>query len=90
MGFRDVAFLLSRANFLTTFLTNCGRGDDLRTTTCFRTVVGCKQGHAPCEILLFHQSLFLCQLNFMEITRLLQNGGDIWSPSLLGILLDLK
>ena len=25
------------------------------------------QGHAPCKIILLQQSLFLCQLNFMEI-----------------------
>ena len=28
-----------------------------------------KQGHAPCNILLLHQGLFLCQLNFMEMIQ---------------------
>ena len=44
MGFQDVAFIPSRASFSTTFL---------------RTVVGRKQGHAPCDVLLPQQSLFL-------------------------------
>ena len=70
MGFQDVAFLPSRASFSTTFLKSYGRGESLVTTTCLKTVVGGKQGHAPCKILLLQQSLFLCQLNFLEITRL--------------------
>ena len=72
MGFGDVVFLPSRASFCITFLKNCGRGEGLMATTCLRTVVGGKQGLAPCDILLLQQSLFLCQLNFMEIIRLLQ------------------
>ena len=28
----------------------CGRGEGLRTTSCLRTVVGVKQGHAPCNL----------------------------------------
>ena len=48
MGFQDVAFLSSRAGFSTTFLNNCGRGESFVTTTCTKTVVGVKQGHAPC------------------------------------------
>ena len=71
MGSHDVAFLPSKASFSTTFLTNGGRGEGLRTTTCLRTVVRGKQVHAPCKMLLLRQSLFLCQSNFMEITRLL-------------------
>ena len=69
MSFQHVAFLPSRASFHTTFLKNCGRGERLRTTTCLGTVVGGKQGHAPCRILLLQLSPFLCQLNFFEITR---------------------
>ena len=34
------------------------------------TVFGGKQGHALCKIFLLQQILFLCQLNFIEITRL--------------------
>ena len=37
---------------------------------CLKAVVGGKQGHAPCKILLFQQALFLCPSNFMEIIRL--------------------
>ena len=49
VGFQDVAFLPSLACFFpTTFLEYCGRGEFLGTTTCFKTVVGGKQGHAPC------------------------------------------
>ena len=58
--------------FSTTFLKNCGRGEGLGTTTCPITVIGGRQGHAPSEILLPQQSLFLCQFNFMEIMRLIQ------------------
>ena len=60
MGFHDVAFLSSRASFSTTFLTNCGSGERLWTTTCLTTGVGGKQGHAPCKMLSLQQNLFLC------------------------------
>ena len=43
MSFQDVAFLPSRARF---------------STICLKTVVGGKQGNAPCKILLLQQSLF--------------------------------
>ena len=65
MGFLDVALLPSRAGYSTAFVEDCGRGEYLGTTTCLRTVVGGKQGHAPCQIRTLQQSLFLCQLNFM-------------------------
>ena len=51
MAFQDVVFLSSRAIVTTTFLIDCGRVECLRKT-CVRNVVGCKQGHAPCQILL--------------------------------------
>ena len=70
MGVQDVAFLPFPSWFSTT--KNCGRGDGLRTTTYLTTVVRDKQGHAPCWILSLQQSLFLSQLNFMEILRLSQ------------------
>ena len=69
---KDVAFPPSRLSFPATFLKNCGRGESLRTTTCLKTVVGGKQGHATCKIFALQQSLFLCQLNFMEIIRLIE------------------
>ena len=72
-GFQDVAFLSSWVSFPAIFLTNSGKGEGLRTTTYLKTVVGGRQGHAPCKILLLQQSLFLCQLNFMEIIRLSQS-----------------
>ena len=58
MGFQDVAFLSSRASCFTTFLKYCGRRIGLGTTTCLKTVVGGKQGHAPCKILLLHKASF--------------------------------
>ena len=57
MGVQDVAFLLSRASFVTTFLKDCGRGESLATTTCLNTVVGGKQGHALCKVLLLQQGI---------------------------------
>ena len=71
MRFQDVAFLLSRAGFYT-FLNNCGGGERLVTTTCLKSMVGGKQGHVPCKILLLQQNLFLSQLCFMEFIRLSQ------------------
>ena len=53
--------------FSTTFLTNCGRSESLETTTCPKTVVGGKQGYAPCKVFLLQQSFFLCQLNFRDL-----------------------
>ena len=70
MGFPDVTFLPTPTRIYTMFFTNRGRGEGLGTTKCLRTVVGGKQGHAPCRILSSQQSLFLCQLNFMVIITL--------------------
>ena len=39
MGFQDVAFLPSRANFSTTFVKICGRDEVLRTVTYLTPVV---------------------------------------------------
>ena len=50
MGFHDVAFL--------PYLSSCGRGESFGAITCFISVVGGKQGHAPCDILLLQLSLF--------------------------------
>ena len=72
MGFQDVEFQPSRASFSTMFLKICGRGESLVTITCLNTVVVGWQGHALCKMFLLQQSLLLCQLNFMEIIRLLQ------------------
>ena len=58
IGFQDVVFMPSSASFSTTSLKNCGRGESFRITTCLYTVVGGKQGHASCIILLFQQCLF--------------------------------
>ena len=46
----------SWAALSTTFLKKYGTVESLVTTTCHETVVGGKQGHAPCKILLLHQS----------------------------------
>ena len=76
MGFQDVSFLPSKASFSTTFPKNCNTGESLRTTTYNKTVVGGKQGHAPCKILLVQQILFSCQLNLMEIIKLSESWGE--------------
>ena len=52
MSLQDVAFLPSRASFSTTFSKNSGIGGNLVFTTCHKTVVRGKQGHALCKILL--------------------------------------
>ena len=70
IGFLNVLCLLSRASFSTIFNNNCGRDEILGTTTCHKSVVGGKQGHAPCKIQLLQQILFLCQLHLIEIMRL--------------------
>ena len=59
MSFHDVAFLLSRASFSTTFDKSYCRGDSLANTTCDKTVAGGKQGYLPCMILLLHKASFL-------------------------------
>ena len=52
---QELALLLQRASFTTTFLKNCGRGERLITTTCPKAVVVGKQGNTPCKIILPHQ-----------------------------------
>ena len=49
ISLQDVAFLLSRASFSTTFYNNCGKNECLWTTTYLKTVIRCMQGHAPCK-----------------------------------------
>ena len=56
LALQDVVFLPSKASFSTTFLLNCGASKSLRATTCLKTVVGGKQGHAPCKIPYLQQS----------------------------------
>ena len=58
MGFQDVEFLPPGASFTPHFIKNSGRGESLRTATCSKTVVGGKQGQAPCRILSLKQSFF--------------------------------
>ena len=67
MCFVDVAFLPPRASFSTTFPKNCGRGGNLGTTTCLKNVVGGKQGHAPCRILLLQKKHLFVSVNFHEV-----------------------
>ena len=67
MVFHNVMFLPSEASFSTTFLKNDGRGECLWTATCLKIMVGGRQWDDPCEILSLQQSLFLCNLNFLEI-----------------------
>ena len=70
MDFHGVAFMLSRASFSSTFPKDCGRGEGLWATTCLKTVVRGKCGHASCNILFSIEPLFLCQSNVMEMIRL--------------------
>ena len=67
MSFQDIVFQPLRY-----FSKHCGRSESPRTATCLETVVGGKQGHATCKILLLLQSLFLCHSKLMKILRLLQ------------------
>ena len=46
------------------FFLNRGCGENLGTTTCAKTVVGGKQGHAPCRILSLRQNLFCMSIEF--------------------------
>ena len=89
-GFQDVALLISQTSFSSTFLTCCGRGERLRTTTCLQTVVGGKQGHALCKILSLQQILFLVSFEFHRDHKTVIKFKWIWPPSVLMILLDLK
>ena len=59
--------------FYTIFHKNCGRGESLGTTTYHKTVVGGKQGHALCKILLPQQSLFApveCHEDHKTVTKM--------------------
>ena len=56
MGFQDVAFLPSPASFPPLYLKSSVRGESLGTATCYKTVVGGKQGYTPSKILLLLQS----------------------------------
>ena len=88
IGVQDAAFLPSRANFFTTFLENCGRGEYLGATACLKTVVGVSRGMLPVKYFCSNEA-FLCRLNFVEIIRITKLGR-IWSPSVLLILQDLR
>ena len=65
----DVVFLPTEATFPPHF-PKIVVEVSIWTTTCHKTVVGGKRGHAPSEIHSLQQILFLCQLNFIEITRM--------------------
>ena len=58
MRFQQVAFL-PLGSFDTIFLESYHRGECLVTATCLRAVVGCKQRHAFCKILLLEQIPFV-------------------------------
>ena len=63
-GFLDVAFLPSRAIFTPHF---CGIVVEMKVVrpAHLESVVGDKQGHATCKILLLQQSVFLCHSNLI-------------------------
>ena len=58
MSFNDVAFVPSRATFAATFLKNCGVGENLRTTTCIKTVVGVSKGVLPVKYFRSNKASF--------------------------------
>ena len=64
MGFNDVASMPSQSSFSTTVPKSCDRSESLRITTCSKTVVAGKQGHAPCILLLLQQ----CFLRISQIS----------------------
>ena len=69
MHFQDVVFLPPPppATF-STFRKKCGRGESLRTPKCRKTVVGGKQRHVPCKILLLQQvEVNLTTISFGDI-----------------------
>ena len=58
------------------FLKNCGRGENFRTTTCLKTVVGGMQGHAPCKAHLLHIAFFMSvklHVDHKSVTKMRQN-----------------
>ena len=58
MGFHDVAILPIQANFDTTFLKHCGRGESPVTTTCVKTVVVVSKGMLPVRYLFSSKASF--------------------------------
>ena len=58
ISFQDVASIPPTASFCISFITNCGRGYALGTTTCLETVVGVMQGHAPVKYLCSNEFSF--------------------------------
>ena len=44
---RGAFWVFSGCRVSAKFIKNCGRGEGLETTTCFKTVDWGKQGHAP-------------------------------------------
>ena len=69
MGFHNVAYLPFRASFCTTFLINCDRSENLRTTTCLKIVAGVNKGMLPVKYFINNKPSFWCHLNFIEIAR---------------------
>ena len=67
IGFQDVASLPFQADLYVTLLNNCGRGEGLRTATWLMTVVGGKQGHAPCKMLRSKEFSMFCSVNIISV-----------------------
>ena len=72
-GFQDVAVLLTRASFYTTFLINCGMGESVVTTTCDNTVVGVSKGVLHVKYFCSNKASILSKRHFMEFTGLSGN-----------------
>ena len=58
MGFHYVEFLPPPARFCTTFLNKFGRGENLRTTTCLKTVAGVSKGMHPVKYFHLNKASF--------------------------------
>ena len=85
MGFQDSVSALP-SYFFTTFLKKFYRGESLWTTTCFITVVGGKQGYAPCRVLLLHKASFCVSRMSMKSHGCHENEVSPGHPHFWGYL----
>ena len=58
IGLQDVAFQPFRASYYTTFLKDCGIGEDIGTVTCPKNVAEISKGMLPVKYLHSNKSSF--------------------------------
>ena len=73
INFQDVAFLLSKDNFSTTFLKSLVEVKALGPSHVLKLWLGVIKGMLLVKYIRSNKDCFLCQLNFIEIIRLSQN-----------------